>query len=235
MKHIALFGAFLSNSLVVFSQNPMELQKSWIKMSIENLSQVKMDPDTIYARYTFDKSKLYISFYPGWDDYKQDWSIKKNNLTIGFDTYRVDEFTDTSLVIAADGFRKISFLAEEYLAAQEKYLDSIGVYNGKPLYKANNFITPRYLMGKSLREVLQKSVESYGIPRAKHFLVTFIVTENGEIENIKIVKGITDDFDNKIIQQLRTTSKAWKAARFKSTAIQTEMFFEIKYLDSIVR
>ena len=235
MKNAIFFVAFLSISVVVFSQNPGEFQKSWIKMSIENLSQTAMDPDTLYTRYTFDKSKLYISFYPGWDDYKQDWSIKKNNLTIGFSTYRVDELTDTSLVIVADGFRKLSFLAEEYLTNQEKYLDSIGVYNGKPLYKANNYITPRYLMGKSLREELQKSVSGYGIPRANHFLVTFIVTENGEIENLKLIKGIIDGFDNNIIKQLQATSKAWKAAMYKSKPIQTEMFFEIKYLDSIVR
>ena len=115
MKKIIFFVAFLNISLVVFCQNPGALQKSWIKMSIENLSQVVMDPDTLYSRYTFDKSKLYISFYPGWDDYKQDWSIRKNKLTIGFSTYRVNELTDTSLVIVADGFRKLSFLAEEYL------------------------------------------------------------------------------------------------------------------------
>jgi len=204
-------------------------------MSVENLSQTEIAPDTMYTRYTFDKSKLYISFYPAWDDYQQQWSSNKDNLTIGFDTYHIEVLTDTSLVIKLDGFRKFSFLAEDYLSNKEKNLDSIGVYNGKPLYKANNFITPRYLKGKSLRELLQKNTGGYNIRKAIRFLLTFIVTENGKIENIKVVKSITYGFDNEIIKQLQSTSKDWKAAKYKSSAIQTEMFFEIKYLDSIER
>ncbi|HSC54955.1 MAG TPA: hypothetical protein VLC98_15080 [Phnomibacter sp.] len=235
MKHIILSIAFCSASLVCLSQNAKKIQKSWVKMAIENLSQKEIATDTLYTRYTFDKSKLYISFYPGWDDYQQEWSIDRDNLTMGFDTYHIEELTDTSLVIKLDGFRKVSLLAEEYLSGQEKYLDSIGVYNGKPLYKANKFITPRYLKGKSLQAQIQKNTSGYNIKKANRFLATFIVTENGEIENIKVVKGIGEGFDKEVVRQLQQTSKDWKAARYKASAIQTEMFYEIKYLDSIVR
>lgn len=235
MKHIALFVALYFFSTSGFAQNARKIQKSWIKISEENQSQNKIDSDTLYTRYTFDKAKLYISFYPGWDDYQQDWSTNKNNLTIGFDTYKIEVLTDTSLVIKLDGFRQFSFLAEEYLSNQPKNLDSIGMHNGKPLYRANNFITPRYLKGKSLRDVLQRNTEGYNIKKANHFFLTFIVTENGEIENIKIVKGITSGFDNQIIKNLKTTSKDWIAAMYKSNPIQTEMFYEIKYLDSFSR
>jgi len=235
MKHFIFFAAFFNFSIIGSSQNIRRIEKSWVKMSVENLSQTEIAPDTMYTRYTFDKSKLYISFYPAWDDYQQQWSSNKDNLTIGFDTYHIEVLTDTSLVIKLDGFRKFSFLAEDYLSNKEKNLDSIGVYNGKPLYKANNFITPRYLKGKSLRELLQKNTGGYNIRKAIRFLLTFIVTENGKIENIKVVKSITYGFDNEIIKQLQSTSKDWKAAKYKSSAIQTEMFFEIKYLDSIER
>ena len=85
------------------------VERSWIKRTVENLFQRVMEPDTLYTRYTFGRSKLFISFYPGWDDYNQEWSIKKNKLTIGFDTYDVEELTDTSPVIKLDGFRKVSF------------------------------------------------------------------------------------------------------------------------------
>lgn len=64
--------------------------------------------------------------------------------------------------------------------------------------------------------------------------MTFIVTESGKVENIKIIKGITDGFDNEIIKQLQSTSKDWKPAKYRSLPIQTKMFYEIKYLDSIV-
>ena len=235
MKQILFSLAFFSFTLIGFSQNAKAIQKSWVKMSIEDLSGTGIEPDTLYLRYTFDKPKLYISFYPGWDDYQQEWSTKKDNVTIGFDTYHIQELTDTSLIIKLDGFHKLTFLAEEYLSCQEKYLDSIGDYEGKPLYKANKFITPRYSKGKSLGELLQKNTGGYNIKKAILFLLTFIVTENGEVENIQIVKGISSGFDSEIIKQLRSSSGDWKPARYKSNDIQTEMFYQIKYLDSIVR
>lgn len=204
-------------------------------MAVENLSDREITPDTLYTRYTFDKSKLYISFYPGWDDHQQEWSTNQDYLTIGFDTYHIEELTDTSLIIKLDGFRKFSFLAEDYLSNQDKYLDSIGLYNGKVLYRANNFITPRYQKRKALSELLQRNTGGYNIKKANRFLLTFIVTENGEIENIKVIDGITYGFDKEIVKQLQSTSKDWKAAKYKSKAVQTEMYYEIKYLDSIVR
>ena len=235
MKHSITFAVFLSISLIAFSQNPKKIQKSWIKISSENLSGQETEPDTLYTRYSFDKFKLYISFYPGWDDYQKDWSANANHLKIGFDTYHIEELTDTSLVIKIDGFRKFSFLSEDYLTTQEKYLEPIGEYKGKPLYRANNFVTPRYKKRLSLQKVLEQNTEDYNIKRATIFLVKFIITENGEVENIKIVKGITEGFDSGIIKQLQSTSKDWRAARYKSVAIQTEMLYQIKYLNSITR
>ncbi len=234
MKQTIFFIAFFSLSLAGVSQNSKGIQKSWIKMSVENLGQTELEPDTLYTRYTFDKAKLFISFYPGWDDFQQEWSISHESLTIGFDTYHIDELTDTSLVIKLNGFRKISFLAEDYLAHQAKYLDSIGIHNGRTLYKANRFITPRYLKGKSLSKSIQKDTDKYNIKKATLFLLTFIVTESGKVENIKVLKGITYGFDAEVIKQLQSTSKDWKPAKYRSIPIQTEMFFEIKYLDSIV-
>ena len=74
------------------------------------------------------------------------------------------------------------------------------MYNGEPLYKANDFITPRYLRGISLENLLQKNTEGYNIKKAMNFQVSFIVTEKGKVENIKIIKGITYGFDNEVIK-----------------------------------
>lgn len=234
MKYIIIF---LSTTIFfsAFSQNEKKIQKSWIKSEVENLSQKNVEPDTLYTRYTFGKSKLYISFYPGWDDYEQDWSVRDDNLTIGFDTYHIETLNDTLLVIKLEGFRKMSFLSEDYLSSQDRNLDSAGLYNGRVLYKANKFITPRYSKNKSLRDVLQQNTERYNIRRAAYFLMTFVVTDEGKIENIKVINGITEGFDNEIVTQLKKTSKQWKPAKYKSMPVQTEMFYEIKYLDSIVR
>lgn len=235
MNYLLVLVILLGLPSVAFSQAEKKIQKSWIRTSAENLSAIDIGPDTLYTRYTFDKPKLYISFYPGWDDYQQEWTIDKDKIIIGFDAYHIEELTDTSLVIKLAEFRKYSFLADDYLASQKKYLDSVGIYKGKALYRANKFITPRYVRGKPLGTLIQKSVEGYNIKRANYFLATFIVNENGEVENIKVVKGITSGFDNEIVKQLQRTSKDWKPALYKKNPVQTEMLYEIKYLDSIVR
>jgi len=66
------------------------IQRDWIKVSIQNLSDRQTGPDTLYTRYSFGKSALHISFYPGWNDYIQTWRLRGNNLTVGFDTYRIE-------------------------------------------------------------------------------------------------------------------------------------------------
>lgn len=233
MKHIILLGLIFFVSLYSYPQNQNKILKSWIKSETINLSDKPFDPDTLYTRYTFERSTLYISFYPAWDDFKQKWSVNGNNLTIGFDTYKIEELTDTSLTIALEGFRRLKFLSEDYLSTQEKNLIQIGEFKGKPLYKATSFITPRYSKKTSLKDFIQKNLEGYNIKKATYFLATFIVTEEGKIENIQIVQGITDGFNNEIIKQLLKTSKDWKPAQFLGKPIQTQMFYDIKYLNSL--
>lgn len=215
------------------AQNQKMIQRSWIKTSIENLSNRPAEPDTMYLRYTFSKTALDISFSPAWDDYKQNWSVTSNKLTIGYDAYTIEELTDSTLTISLEGFRRVRFMSEDYLNNQEKYLVSAGEYNGKPLYKANRYITPRYSGKEQFRQFVQKNAEGYNIKKATYFFATFIVTESGKVENVKIVKGITDGFDRDITKQLLKTSKDWKPATFQGKPIQVEMYYDIKYLDSL--
>jgi len=232
MRRIVLLALFVSFATGLFAQKEKAIQRSWIKTSIENLSATETGPDTIYARYTFSKSALNISFYPGWNDYSRQWSLKGDGLTIGFDTYTIEELNDTALVIALEGFRLIRFLSEEYLSGQEAYLQPVGTYRDQPLFRANDYITPRHKGKESFRKQVEKAVEGYNIKKANYFLATFIVTETGTVENVIIHKGITEGFDMAVRNTLLKSSKDWIPARYKGKPIQTEMKYEIRYLDS---
>jgi hypothetical protein len=234
MRTLTVLIFFASMSLTTLAQNQKMIQREWVKVSSENLSTKEVGPDTFYTRYSFTKSRLHVSFYPGWNEYPQTWSIKGDRLTLGFDTYRIEQLNDTSLIISLDGFRRFKFMSEESLSGKEQYLDSIGQFNDKPLYKANNYITARYKGQGSLKDYIQKNLEGYNIRKAAYFLATFIVTEEGRVENVIIRNGITEGFDTAVKKQLIKSSKNWIPARFKGTPIQTEMIFEIKYLDSLV-
>jgi hypothetical protein len=234
MKRTLIFTLLFLLLIQTFAQNQKLIQRSWVKTSIENLSANPTDPDTLYTRYTFDKNSLKISFYPGWDSYKQTWAVNDKELVIGYDHYKIETLNDSVLVFSLEGFRRFMFMAEEYLSRQEKYLVPVGEYKGKPLFKANDYITPRYSGKESLRDYIQKNVGGYNIKKASYFLATFIITGEGKVENIKIVKGITEGFDKEIIKQLLKTSKNWRPAYFAGKPIQTEMSYDIKYLDSFV-
>jgi hypothetical protein len=234
MRRLLLFLLLMLLGSVTYSQNRKMVQRSWIRHSVENLSGRPVEPDTLYTRYDFGQSFVNISFYPAWNTHRQPWSIKEDNITIGFDTYKIEEVSDTSLTIALAGFRRVKFLLEEYLGNQEHHLVLLGDFNGKPLFKANNFISPRFTGENDFHDLITKNVSGYNIKKANYFLATFIVTESGKVENVKVIKGITTGFDDEIGKQIIKTSKKWRPAYFQGKPIATEMSFDIKYLDSLV-
>lgn len=117
MRYAVVIVAILSMAIESQGQNLKKIQKSWIKMEIENLTATPIPPDTSYIRYTIAKSAvLKVSFYPGWDTYTLAWSLSGNSITVFNDVYAIETLTDTSLIIAQPGFRRMKFLAEDYLS-----------------------------------------------------------------------------------------------------------------------
>lgn len=211
------------------------LSRSWIKASIEEFNREPQQPDTVYIRYVFEKSGVLFGFEPSWHDMEMPFSLKGNALTIGFDQWTVETVTDSTLTIFLPGFRRMSFVAEDYLRTKDEYLIQIGEHNGKPLYKANRIVTPRYKKPYALINDVKKQDRSddYNIRKAGTFLMSFIVTDEGKIEDPKILKGVAAGFDKSIIKELLKTSKRWSPATFKGRPIQTRMVFQIKFLDSL--
>lgn len=227
------FLLLLMISGTAFSQQK-SLQKSWIKTSVEELRETDPEPDTAYLRYEFDNTEVHISFHPGWNDYHQTWVTKGDKLRIGTATWKIEQLTDSTLTLVSYGFRRMNFLAENYLNQKEEYLHELGEFNGKPLYQANRYITPRYKK-KNLDEDLRKqSLDDYNIHNSRTLLMSFVVTEKGEIENVKILKGIVEGYDQMLVEQLIKTSRMWRPAMYKNKPIQTQLFYKIEFLDSIV-
>jgi hypothetical protein len=232
MKAPILFTLVIFCSLHAAAQLKQVIQKDWIKVSIEDLSERKLPDSTGYTRYSFTKSALNISFYPGWNQFVQTWSVTGKILIIGLDTYRIEVLNDTAFVFALDGFRRMSFLSEEYLSSKPEHLDSISMYNGKPFYKANDYITPRYQGSGTFRQYVQKATDKFQIVKANYFLASFIVTETGAVESIIIHQGISKEYDEAATEQILKSSKQWLPAKFAGRPIQTEMTYEVRYFDS---
>lgn len=236
MKYFFCTLLYLSGSSICFCQSKPAIKKSWIKWSSENLTGAQNTPDTLYTRYTFNSQEVIISFYPGWDEeHVFAWQRNNSILTIGSGglatDYTIEELTDSSLIIAAKGFRRIKFMAEDYLSSKEEYLHSIGEFNGKPLYEANWYITPRYKKGVSLSKELN-NIHDYS--RKAYFKAIFIVDEEGKVQNVQVVSSITKAIDDDLVEYIKKTSKRWRPAMFKGKPVQTQIFYDLRILDSIV-
>lgn len=235
MARLFLSVFFIACSAAVFSQQKL-LKKSWINISIEEFRDSDPLPDTTYLRYEFDNTHLNFSFDPGWNNSMQlPWSLRGKALTLGYDTWTIEHLSDTALTIYLKGYRRMKFIAEEYLTRFDEYLEPIGEHNGKPLYKANRVVTPRYKKNNPLGDDIRKQdlTDDYNIRKARTFLMSFIITEDGRVENPKILKGIIEGYDNGVVEELLKTR--WRPAIHKGKAVQTLMYYEVKFLDSLIQ
>jgi hypothetical protein len=210
------------------------LNKSWIKVSIEDFRTEKGEPDTTYLRYMFDNSTLTYGFEPFSNYMQTSFTRKGNTLKLGFDQWTIETLTDSTLTIFLPGFRRMHFFAEDYLQTKET-LSQIGEHDGKPLYKTTRIITPRYKSPTGLLDDIHKQDRSddYNIRKAGTFQMSFIVTDEGKIEDPKILKSVAPGFDDGIMKALLKTSKRWTPAMFNGKPIQSLLIFEIKFLDSL--
>ena len=192
-----------------------------------------MDPKPNYIRYTFAASDLGISFNAGWNENHRPWSIENGRLKIGNDNYEIEVLNDSSLQISSAGFRRIKFVSEDYLKNDPEHLDSIGQFNGVTLFKANSFITPRYTRPESLTDAIQKDLNEGN--KAAYFIMTFVVTKEGKLENAQVVSGVDKSFDKQAVKNLLKTSGSWTPAYFQGRPIQTLMKYDIQFLHFVGR
>jgi hypothetical protein len=230
---------FVLTSLLVWPGLAQEklLRKSWIKSSIEQLNRKATEPDTNYLRYTFENTVVLYGFEPGWNSMQMPFSIKGKTLTLGFDHWTIETLTDSTLTIFLNGFRRMHFVAETHLQNNERSLVEIGEHNGKPLYKANRSITPRYMKPNALADDILKQDRSddYNIRTAGIFMMSFIVDEKGKIQAPQVIRSVAEGYDKNVIRELIKTSKHWKPAIFRGQPVQTRVIFEVQFLDSFKR
>ncbi len=218
------------------AQKPSKtIQRAWIKIEIENLSCSPLDPDTMYIRYTFDRNKVNVSFYPAWDDKVFDWNVDGKNLTLGYDTYVIEELTDSVFIFSLKGFRRFKLVAEEKWNLR-KIPDTVKPLNGETVYRADTHVTPRYRKNVSFMKAVDEHVaNNYGINRKNTFIARFVVTREGKIERVVVDNPIVESFGEDFVDFVKSTQKSWTPAKINGVAVNAELTYTIRYLDSIIR
>lgn len=226
---LLFFGPFLLHAQ---SQN-RKMQKAWIKISTVNLSPDPIATDTTYARYSFDENKVNISFNPASNGNSFDWQLTDNSLMVAYETYSIEELTDSTLVFSKENFRRFRFVSE-VVYCKYKTPDITVRFNDQPVYVASNYLTARYKKDKSLYKVIEEELDRhYSVRHKNTFIAKFIVTAKGKIERIEVVKGISAAFDNDVVKLIGKSGGDWHPAKIDTTPVNCEMTFQLNYLDSI--
>lgn len=232
-KVLTLLVMMVVMPLLIHAQSIRPLTKhNWIKMQVENLSDQPISQDTVYTRYAFSGKSVNISLNPAWNGSEFLWSYSNAPfLTIGFQTYILEEMTDSTLVISAPEFRRFHFISEEAYAKQQAP-DTTTRFNDHTVYVSSKYLTPR--LKYHLFNLITDKCDKLKVgQKAITFRATFIVTDHGKVEDVKIVSGISEGYDSEFLKQMKKTSGDWAPAKIGEQAVYSQMTFEVKYMDSI--
>lgn len=232
MRHPICIILFILFSNIVYGQNQRLLKKTWIKVYTEDLTASGASRDTIYTRYYFDKDVVHVSLEPAWDGLSMGWEFTNIGIKIGFQEYAIKELSDTLLLLEEQGFRRIRLLSEDYLVGKTELPVQVDSLDGEPVYLANKIVTARYQKGKSLSNELEKLSHGYNIRQWSKLRIDFVVSEKGDVQNVKVVEGITPGLDNAMASAIQKTSKKWKPAQHGGRPIKVLMTFESSYINS---
>lgn len=183
----------------------------------------------IQLRYIFDKNGTSRVVYDGKTG-DRPYRLKRDTLIIGDDTfYKIEQVSDIKLVlqqITADSsatalkltftpahLYNIGFMPEKY---RTKGGDTIYVY--KP-----NYLEPFFMDGEM--NASQYISENFDFPeyRAADFYTRFIITKEGDVKGIEIVRTTNDRFNNKLIAAIKKTQGKWKPALWEGKPVNVEV------------
>jgi hypothetical protein len=227
MKKILLIAITLFVCSVSFSQT---IKKSWIVTQIENLSDQHVNTEQKYERYDFTSNDAYVSFYPGWYGTNVEWSLTDKYLKLGFETYLLETLTDSTLIFSKDGFRRFKLISEEAYSRVKPKPDTTLTLNGRSVYIANDYYTPRLKKQYKISELIKMS--DYNIKTEIIFLAKFVVTEKGKIDRIEIVNGINEGFDQEFKKLMLQTSGKWTPLVLNNKPVNSQLTYTIHYLAS---
>ena len=237
--------------LLLFSINTIKgnnindlLIGSWIKTDIEFVDGSKLPIENSvnmqYLRFTFRDSKtLYKSTSFDFLGGKFEYSILNDRgIKAEFILYEVEKVTKDSLILkeitqtGKTGFRY--FFEKESLYQSKIRLDSSMFYvvNSDTIYLESEKFRPEYLGDLPFQFVLSQKLSNYRqFDKEELFMVSMIINEYGELENITLQKGINEKYDNKAIEIIKQNAKKWKPATYNGKTIKTLKILKIQYGD----
>lgn len=194
-----------------------------------------------YYRFDFkDYGKVFKSFSPSDNGFDFAYSISGRNIKIGFVNYYLELLTKDSLILIEEGNDGFEGKAIKYTFLSEQvYQDNIPLTSDMVIVSANDTV---YIENQKIRAnfentepfdtYISKKID-YPIEGNVFFMATFIIDSNGEIDSIKIHKGINNTFDNKFLKAIKKSEGFWIPAKFHNKNVNVLRQFIIRSIPVI--
>ncbi|MBA4851809.1 energy transducer TonB [Emticicia sp. BO119] len=183
----------------------------------------------IQLRYIFEKNGTSRVVYDGRAG-DRPYQVNHDTLIVGGDTfYKIEEVSDIKMVlqqITADSsatalkimftpahLYNVGFMPEKY---RTKGGDTIYVF--KPNYLEPFFIDADMNASHYISE-------NFDFPefRTGDFYTRFIITKNGEVKGIEILRTTNDRYNNKLIAAIKKSEGKWKPAMWEGKPVNVEV------------
>lgn len=222
-----VFYALKENENVKHGQYELYFNK-WLKLSGYYSNNLK---DSIWTEYTYTGNKIWEGRYKGgakngiWTTFSHTGKIEskgkyENDMRIG-----VWEFYN----IKGELVQKFDFENKEIIYNDTSKMTSMfpihgGIYDG--LIYVDSL--PTYASGETdffqfLAKNLQYPSKAIEENISGLVLISVFVSENGELSDFEVYRGIGGGCDEEAIRVLKMTDKKWKAALFNGKSVATRI------------
>jgi hypothetical protein len=206
-QKILLLLTFI-NFINVHSQ---KLNGTWIleKTVYENGNPLEIN-HTLYStftKYDFLTNSIKIN------DQKFNAKYANNSIKLDFREL-LFSFDNNYLLIQEKGDDKIQILSkkEDFLSKNIEFKSEIEIRNLDTLYIRNEVYKPQFNNELTFEDFLRKNISKYRSESTKNnlFKSEFVLTKDGKIKDIKILRGISKSFDTEFIIALNKAEPYFK-------------------------
>jgi tetratricopeptide (TPR) repeat protein len=157
-------------------------------------------------------------------------------------TYRIESLKDTLILTqrGPKGFDDPDALTF-YFVPEPIYQDGLMLHSDDifsirlqdTIYKQCQKIYAKY-NGPSFQHYIYEGIKDQISMdgRAGHFAATFIVSEKGIADSVKILEGVDDEFNKRFIKVFNRSRKDWRPATLNGKSVSVQMMVELRYSTS---
>lgn len=207
-------------------QETKDICKNWIVVEIADL-KANTIPFSItkgnYQRYSFDSLGMEVCGSPLFGSLSNTWSLDGDHLKLAMAEYKIELLTDSAMVIVQPSVLRTKLVNEAYLACHGPEPKQVDAFEGNPVYEATQYLTPH------CEWQFLKLTRGVDVDRSATFLISFIVTDNGEVKRIQVLEGVSKKADKQVTAAFAKTNRQWSPATFCGRRITTLVKVKVKF------